>query len=117
MTGSVFHWEACRNMYLLIIHIYVYRSCVRVVSSSRSGMGKSLYIQRMTDKLKEKLSSSEDVHVTVPIHGPVVTADMLLDLFENSLDKDLCTIYHIDIAPSVSMYWSIATVMYRLFSL
>lgn len=69
-------------------------------------MGKSLYIQNLAKELAEKKqrSADEDVHVVIPVHGPLVATDMLLDQFEKSLNKDVCVIYHIDIAPSVSMY-------------
>ena len=64
-------------------------------------MGKSLYIQRMAEKLRKRIGVENGVHIIIPIHGPVVTADMLLDLFEEGLNKDLCTLYHLDIAPNV----------------
>ena len=64
-------------------------------------MGKSLYIQRMAEKLRIRIGVENGAHIIIPIHGPVVTADMLLDLFEEGLNKDLCTLYHIDIAPNV----------------
>ena len=76
-------------------------SCVRVVSSDRSGMGKSLYIKFLAEKLAEKQPNSGVVHVTIPLHGPVVSPDTVLELFKDHLEKPSCCIYHIDIAPSV----------------
>ena len=76
---------------------------MRVVSSTRSGMGKSLYIQRLSEKLTSKIGSKEDVIATIPIHGPIVTPDTVLDLLAKHIDRDECTIYHIDVAPSVSL--------------
>ena len=89
----------------MILHVYViavYRSKVRVVSSTRSGMGKSLYIQRLTETLQALLPSNAVARVTIPIHGPTITPDMMLDFFEKHMDTDVCTIYHLDIAPSVN---------------
>ena len=76
---------------------------MRVVSSTRSGMGKSLYIQRLTETLQAMLPSNAVARVTIPIHGPVVIPDMMLDFFEKHMDSDVCIIYHLDIAPSVSI--------------
>ena len=77
--------------------------CVRVVSSTRSGMGKSLYIQRRAEELKRNLPSTEPTHVTIPVHGPVATSDIMLDFFKQHMARETCTIYHLDIAPSVSV--------------
>ncbi len=81
---------------------FPFSSCVRVVSSTRSGMGKSLYIKRMAASLRQAISS-DDIHVTIPIHGPVVTANTLMDCFKEHTWRDNCTIYHLDIAPGVSL--------------
>ncbi|XP_064403130.1 E3 ubiquitin-protein ligase RNF213-like isoform X2 [Halichondria panicea] len=75
-------------------------SCVRVVSSTRSGMGKSLYVKKISASLRKAISN-DGVHVTIPIHGPVVTADTLMDYFKNYAGRDNSTIYHLDIAPRV----------------
>ena len=68
-------------------------------------MGKSLYIKRLTENLQEylQLEQSDWVHVTIPLHGPVVTPDTVLELFKDHMDKSTCYIYHIDIAPNVIM--------------
>ena len=86
-----------------------FRSCVRVVKCNRSGMGKSLYIQRLAEDLKERLEQTEVSCVTIPLHGPVITPDTVLELFQNHFKKPSCYIYHIDIAPSVSMFVYIIT--------
>jgi len=65
-------------------------------------MGKSLYIKRLADRLRSTLQHSTDaVHVTVPLHGPVVTPDTVLDFLQDHAKNPSCFIYHIDIAPSV----------------
>ena len=75
----------------------LYRSCVRIVSSNRSGMGKSLYILRLSEKLKKQR------YVTIPLHGPVVTPDTVLELFKDHMMNPTCCIYHIDIGPNVCL--------------
>ena len=65
-------------------------------------MGKSLYIQHLANDLKRKHPRSEVVHVTIPLHGPVVTPDTVVELFQDHYKNPKCCIYHIDIAPNVS---------------
>ena len=84
------------------MYIRVYSSCVRVVSSTRSGMGKSLFITRLVDLLR-KCMSTDMVHVTVPIHGPVVTPDTVMEFLKYHVEEATSAIFHFDIAPSVSM--------------
>ena len=73
------------------------------MTSQRSAMGKSLYVQRLSENLKlNKKSASETVLVTIPLHGPNVTSDTLLEFFKEHLYQPTCCIYHIDIASSVS---------------
>ena len=67
-------------------------------------MGKSLYIQRLARDLKLNWMQSNDVHhVTVPLHGPVVKPDTVLEFFKDNMKNPTCCIYHIDIAPNVCM--------------
>ena len=61
-------------------------------------MGKSLYIKRRTDELLKQTSNS---HVTIPVHGPVVNSDILLDFLSKHTERNACTLYHLDIAPTV----------------
>ena len=74
-----------------------------MVSSERAGMGKSLFIQRMAEELKI-VSKTEPVHVTIPIHGPIVTSDVVLTFLKEHYKNNKCMIYHFDIAPSVRVY-------------
>ncbi len=67
-------------------------------------MGKTLYIKRLAEKLQDKLGQkSESVLVTIPLHGPVVTLDTVLELLKDYLMKPNTYIYHIDIASNVSL--------------
>ncbi len=69
-------------------------------------MGKSLYIQQLAKKLKKSIGSSEVCYVTIPLHGPVVTADKVLELLKELLKdhqkRPTCCIYHFEIAQNVS---------------
>lgn len=63
-------------------------------------MGKSLYVSRLAKGLQDHLGVS-DVYVTIPLHGPVVTLDSVLELFKDHTMNPKCCIYHLDIAPNV----------------
>ena len=60
------------------------------MTSYQSGVGKSLYIRRMKDKLTRKLKDSGKISdkkstipiITVPLHGPVVTSDEILSILQ-----------------------------------
>ena len=81
----------------------VCRCTVRVVASNTSGMGKSLYVKRLAQKLKRHCQI-ESKHVIVPIHGPVVNADTVMTSLNNHTANQIPTaqIIHLDIASSVS---------------
>ena len=88
----------------------MFSSRVRVVISTQSGVGKSLYIRKMKDKLmkllKQKEKHSSKAIITVPLHGPVVTSDEVLSmLLEDETDLKSC-IVHLDIPQRVSSYLS-----------
>eukprot|EP00731_Ephydatia_muelleri_P024235 Em0016g506a len=76
-------------------------SCVRVVKSKRSGMGKSLYIRKMATKL-EQMNGSTLSRVTIPIHGPIVTPDTVLKFLQKCIGTPFnSTIVHFDVSPKV----------------
>ena len=83
-------------------HTHTHSSCVRVVASHRSGMGKSLYIRRMTSKLESQSQVGSVARIIIPIHGPVVSPDTVLDFLSQHTANSQCTIFHFDIAPGVS---------------
>ena len=39
--------------------------------------------------------------VTVPLHGPKVTPDVVVNYLEKYMQEPACTIFHLDIAPTV----------------
>ena len=86
---------------IVVIILYVRSSCVRVVTSLRSGMGKSLYIHRMVEQLQAKIRGVGKACVTVPLHGPKVTPDVVVDYLVKNKRESACTIFHVDVAPAV----------------
>ena len=77
---------------------------MRVVKSKRSGMGKSLYIRKLAKKL-EQFKNSTPSHVTIPIHGPIVTPDTVLKFLREYVDQSFTsTIVHFDISPKVAAF-------------
>ena len=73
---------------------------MRVVKSKMSGMGKSLYIDTVVKELK-KIKPNGPYMITIPIHGPAVTADDVLNIMEGHFDNSYSAIIHFDIAPRV----------------
>ncbi len=76
-------------------------------------MGKSLFVQRLAENLSQNLKYLSDcVLITIPIHGPVVTQDVVLDFLTKHMNKPTCCIYHIDISPSVILHygWSVIVI-------
>ena len=76
------------------------RSCVRVVISERPGMGKSLYIKRMANTL---FGLHKDNHIIIPMHGPDVTPDKIVQFLCNASTTLNCAIIHFDIATKVCL--------------
>lgn len=94
------------NIYLAtgdLILFFNYRSCVRVISSDRSGMGKSFYVQQLAQQITKTMGRTS-ASCTIPIHGPEVTADTVMDFLIHHLQDPLCSMYHLDIASNVSNY-------------
>lgn len=89
-----------------------FRLCVRVVSSSRGGLGKTLFVRRLTDKLPNLVNndmvvsrcSNLSLHVTVPLHGNSTDSSMLVDLLLPhgvKANVPLSRVFHLDVSPSV----------------
>ena len=79
--------------------------CVRVVRSNRSGVGKTLYKQRLTTRLKQNLPRERrPVSITIPLHGRVaLTHDIAACLLKHTLEPGtiLPRIVHLDISYQV----------------
>ena len=92
------------------------RLSVRVVSSHRGGLGKTLFVRRLTEQLPNLVNndmvltnlrrkdSKTFLHVTVPLHGNSTDSSMLVDaLLPNAVKANvpLSRIFHLDVSPSV----------------
>ena len=64
-------------------------------------MGKTLFVTRMVEKLQALVPGYKAV-ITIPVHGPVVTADSIMEFLVHHVGDSDCTIIHFDISPSVS---------------
>ena len=64
-------------------------------------MGKSLFITRMAEELAEDKHAGT-THVTIPIHGPEVTPDTVMEFLKDHMKDATSTIFHLDVAPTVS---------------
>ena len=80
---------------------------MRVVTSEQAGVGKSLSVQKLKDKLVKVfreiglISENQKAIVYLPLHGPEVTADEVLAmLLREESDLKSCII-HIDIPTRV----------------
>ena len=74
-------------------------------------MGKSLYIKRLREAL-ETQTRCQPVEVVIPIHGPVVTADTVVDALIQHFGNTRATIFHLDIAPNVCNSYPKQVVLY-----
>ena len=63
-------------------------------------MGKSLYVRRMVDRLGTS-QVMDTGYVTIPIHGPTVSPDNVMDFLQEHITNSHSTIFHLDIATSV----------------
>ena len=81
------------------------RCIARVIRSERTGMGKSLYVKRLTKKLEKKLKQTVAylLCVTIPIHGPTVDLDVVMRSLQDHANpvNPPPQIFHFDIAPTV----------------
>lgn len=62
-------------------------------------MGKSHYIPLVAKRLNSKFGC-----ITIPLHGPNVSNDLVMDLLERHDFGSKPRILHIDIAPNVSSF-------------
>ena len=65
-------------------------------------MGKTLFVTRMAEKLQAVVSAVHSPLITIPVHGPVVTTDSIVQCLVGHENTPECTIIHFDISPSVS---------------
>ena len=71
-------------------------------------MGKSLFISRRAEELQKlKIENSDKTKacITIPLHGPTVTADTVMRYLVEHVGNSDCAIIHFDISPSVMFTW------------
>ncbi|XP_069558951.1 E3 ubiquitin-protein ligase rnf213-alpha [Brachyistius frenatus] len=76
------------------------RLCVGVVSSKRAGVGKSLYIKRLYEKLKDSTKKSSTMKCIRLIEPKVDENVILQSLLDTPKRKEL-TMFHFDVTSSV----------------
>ncbi|XP_051570261.1 E3 ubiquitin-protein ligase rnf213-alpha isoform X1 [Myxocyprinus asiaticus] len=76
------------------------RQFVGVVSSERSGVGKSLYIKRMYEKLKTMTKKSSQLNC-IRLIEPRVDENVILRYLLNSPKKKELSVFHFDITTTV----------------
>ncbi|KAM9780063.1 E3 ubiquitin-protein ligase rnf213-alpha-like [Neosynchiropus ocellatus] len=76
------------------------RLCVGVVSSRRAGVGKSLYVKRIFEKLQE-ISPEPPVMKCVRMTQPNVDENLVLQTLMNTPNSSQLAVFHIDVTSSV----------------
>ena len=86
------------------------------MSSKQGGLGKTLFVRRLTDQLPNLVNndmvltnlrmrdSNVALHVTVPLHGNSTDSSMLVDsLLPHTVRANvpLSRVFHLDVSPSV----------------
>ena len=74
---------------------------MRVILSTRAGMGKTLCIKNMTQTLNESSHQTSTIRITIPIHGPTFSVASLIKSLAECMDNQKYVV-HLDIAPNVS---------------
>ncbi|KAM7386926.1 hypothetical protein PAMA_009514 [Pampus argenteus] len=76
------------------------RLCVGVVSSKRAGVGKSLYIKRLYEKLKQS-TKKPPMMKRIRLIEPNVDENVILQSLLNTPNKRDLTMFHFDVTSSV----------------
>ena len=76
-------------------------------------MGKTHYISVLGRALDKKLKCSSSS--VVPVHGPIVTASSIIDGLRQIKDYHKPVLFHLDIAPSVSLLLFSKKIFYTMF--
>ncbi|XP_053706651.1 E3 ubiquitin-protein ligase rnf213-alpha isoform X2 [Synchiropus splendidus] len=76
------------------------RLCVGVVSSKRAGVGKSLYVKRIFEKLQE-ITPEPPVMKCVRMTQPNVDENLILQTLMNTPNSSQLAVFHIDVTSSV----------------
>ncbi|KAG8579462.1 hypothetical protein GDO81_010902 [Engystomops pustulosus] len=84
-------------------HVFQNGISAGIVASKRSGMGKSLYVKRLYQKLQSSFTYEQSVLKTVRLINPEVDENKVLNTLLPFLGRQNCPIiFHIDITSSVN---------------
>ncbi|WAR08837.1 RN213-like protein [Mya arenaria] len=88
--------------------LHRHRSTVWVVKSTRAGMGKSLYAERLTSQLAtlKKRSDTDSRRITIPLQEKAVNSFAISEqLLQNTTcpERSTTNIFHLDVYPEVSV--------------
>ncbi|XP_063784592.1 E3 ubiquitin-protein ligase RNF213 isoform X2 [Pseudophryne corroboree] len=96
---------AVRSAVVSAAHVFKNGMSAGIVSSKRAGVGKSLYVKRLYQKLVSKFPRNEPVLKIIRLIKPEVDENKVLDTLLPFLDGNLKScpvIFHIDITSSVN---------------
>ena len=77
---------------------------MRVVTSGRAGMGKSLYIRRLVEVFQASTPCLSNPHRVITLHGPDIDNDLVVNVLMDQFEDDDSThplVYHLDISERV----------------
>ena len=77
-------------------------------------MGKTLFITRMAEKLQSMVPTGSKVIINIPVHGPVVTVDTIMQSLSSHQNGTDCVILHFDISPSVYEHFPVYILLFTL---
>ena len=100
----------------------IYRSLVRIIYSKQAAAGKSLHIRKMKDRLNAVLKEKDlliskkkpKVMLSIPLHGPDVTPDEVLEMLLAERNVVKSCIIHIDVPQQVKYCYVILSFFHFL---
>ena len=105
-------------LYCLEMHGFNFSFLVRLVVSTRPGMGKSLYIQRLADNVQSfhgDKNYSQAIFCHIPIHGPTVAASTIIPMLPaQKPTEQFLQVLHLDIGHSVSVKENIIIIDFKI---
>lgn len=98
---SIFNWNHIK-------YFEFFRSSVRVIRSSRGGVGKTLYTSRMVDKLREQMQNIDrkrPISVVIRLHEKKIDINKMVEALLIETLPPECNeprIFHVDISHEVN---------------
>ncbi|KAK6168590.1 hypothetical protein SNE40_019790 [Patella caerulea] len=81
-----------------------FRSSVRVIQSQRPGVGKTLYVKRLVEKLRKHHPRRKDVSLSIHLYEKDVDISHIVDklmMYQHSPEESNPVIFHLDISSEV----------------